>query len=159
MRVVIMGNSGAGKSTLAARLAEQHQLAHLDLDTLAWLPTQPPSRAPLADSVAALTAFADGNERWVVEGCYADLLAPAASRCTLLVFLNPGVEACIAHCRARPWEPHKYPSKQAQDANLELLIAWVRAYATRQDEFSLSSHRGLFDDFAARKCELTAATD
>ena len=156
-RVVVMGNSGAGKSTLAARLAEQHQLAHLDLDTLAWLPTQPPRRAPVADSVTTLTAFTDANERWVIEGCYADLLAPAAARSTLLVFLNPGVETCIAHCRARPWEPHKYPSKQAQDANLEMLIAWVRAYETRQDEFSLSSHRALFDSFAARKCELTRA--
>jgi adenylate kinase family enzyme len=158
-RIVVMGNSGAGKSTLAARLAEQHQLAHLDLDTLAWLPTQPPERARVADSVATLGAFAGANECWVIEGCYADLLAPAATRSTLLVFLNPGVETCIAHCRARPWEPHKYPSKQAQDANLELLIAWVRAYETRQDEFSLSSHRALFDRFAARKCELTASPE
>jgi len=163
VRVVVLGNSGAGKSTLAARLAREHRLAHLDLDTLAWRPAaspdDPPQRAPLASSIAKLERFTHANERWVIEGCYADLLAPAAAHSTLLVFLNPGVEVCIAHCRARPWEPHKYPSKQAQDANLQMLIGWVRAYETRQDEFSLASHRALFDDFTGHKRELTAGDE
>ncbi|HKO94809.1 MAG TPA: hypothetical protein VJU61_26825 [Polyangiaceae bacterium] len=162
-RVVVLGNSGAGKSTLAARLAREHRLAHLDLDTLAWLPAaapdEPPRRAPLAASLEKLERFTRANERWVIEGCYADLLAPAAAHSSLLVFLNPGVDACIAHCRRRPWEPHKYPSKQAQDANLEMLLRWVRAYETRQDEFSLSSHRALFDEFSGNKRELTTGDE
>jgi adenylate kinase family enzyme len=156
MRVVIMGNSGAGKSTMAGRLAAEHGLAHLDLDTLAWLPVMPPRRAPLADSLAKFAAFADAHDRWVIEGCYADLIEPATARCTELVFLDPGIETCIAHCRARPWEPHKYASKEAQDGNLEMLIEWVRAYETRDDEFSLRAHRALFDRFAGRKRELKA---
>src|SRR5262245_31604748 len=41
-KLVIFGNSGAGKSTLAQRLAREGALAHLDLDSLAWLPTEPP---------------------------------------------------------------------------------------------------------------------
>ena len=49
-RYLLLGNSGSGKSTLAARLAARDGLAHLDLDTLAWLPTTPPARRPLADS-------------------------------------------------------------------------------------------------------------
>jgi adenylate kinase family enzyme len=159
MRVVIMGNSGAGKSTLAMRLAREHDLAHLDLDTLAWLPTTPPQRAPLADSLASLSTFARDHERWVIEGCYADLLAAAAERSTLLVFLNPGTEACVANCRARPWESHKYASKEAQDANLPMLLDWVRAYATRDDEFSLRSHRAVFDAFTGTKRELTTVDD
>jgi adenylate kinase family enzyme len=158
-RIVILGNSGAGKSTLAARLARQYQLAHLDLDTLAWLPTEPPERAPLSDSIAQLERFIRANECWVIEGCYADLLAAAAARSTLLVFLNPGVDVCVAHCRARPWEPHKYPSQQAQDANLEMLVAWVRDYETRQDEFSLASHRALYDAFGGNKRELAAGDE
>src|SRR4051812_31760473 len=68
MRIVIMGNSGSGKSTLAKQLAETHGLAHLDLDTLAWLPTTPPQRAP--DALAKLDAFMT-TEQWVIEGCYA----------------------------------------------------------------------------------------
>jgi adenylate kinase family enzyme len=154
MRVVIMGNSGAGKSTLAARLGREHDLAHLDLDTLAWLPTTPPSRAPLGDSIGQLNAFTGTHDRWVIEGCYADLLAAAAAHSTLLLFLNPGIDACLANCRARPWEPHKYASKAAQDENLPMLLDWVRAYATRTDEFSLHSHRALFDAFTGDKREL-----
>lgn len=154
MRIVILGNSGSGKSTLARRLASEHDLAHLDLDTLAWLPTSPPRRAP--DALAKLTAFM-AAERWVIEGCYADLVAHAATRSTELVFLNPGVDVCIAHCRARPWEPHKYASKHAQDANLPMLIDWVRGYETRTDELSLHAHRALFDSFTGPKREQTEA--
>lgn len=50
-----------------------------------------------------------------------------------LIFLNPGVEACVRHCRARPWESHKYPTRDAQDANLAMLIDWVRSYPSRDD--------------------------
>lgn len=153
MRIVMFGNSGAGKSTLARLLAQEHGLAHLDLDTLAWLPG--PKRAPIADSAAGIEAFLTANRNWVIEGCYADLLALVAPRCTKMTFLNPGVEVCIAHCRARPWEPHKYASKEAQDANLPMLIDWVRAYETRTDEFSLRAHRALFDGFTGDKVELT----
>jgi adenylate kinase family enzyme len=153
MRIAIMGNSGSGKSTLAKQLTGEHALPHLDLDTLAWLPTTPPQRAP--DGVAKLDAFMAANEHWVIEGCYADLLAHAAQRSTELVFLNPGVDVCIAHCRARPWEPHKYASKEAQDANLAMLLDWVRGYETRSDDCSLRAHRALFDGFAGAKRELT----
>jgi aminoglycoside phosphotransferase len=66
------------------------------------------------------------------------------------VFLNPGVEACVANARLRPWEPHKYASKAAQDANLEMLIAWIRDYAM------LPAHRATFDAFAGEKIELTS---
>ena len=156
MRIVIFGNSGAGKSTYARRLATEAGIAHLDLDTLAWLPTTPPRRGPFAESAAQIDAFMETHDAWAIEGCYSDLLAVAAARCTRMVFLNPGVEACIANCRARPWEPHKYATKEAQDANLELLVAWVRAYATRDDELSLRSHRALYDGFAGDKVELTA---
>jgi len=156
VRVVIFGNSGAGKSTHAQRLSAESGLAHLDLDTLAWLPTTPPRRAPLDESAAKIHAFMDAHDAWVIEGCYSDLLAVAAARCTRMIFLNPGVEACVGNCRARPWEPHKYASKAAQDANLDMLVGWVRAYATRDDEFSLRAHRALFDSFVGDKIEYTS---
>ena len=150
-----MGNSGSGKSTLAAKLAREHQLAHLDLDTLAWLPVVPPQRRPLADSVAAIEAFFAAHDQWVVEGCYGDLIAAVLPRTTKLYFLNPGVEICIANCRARPWEPHKYESKAAQDANLDMLVQWVRDYERRDDELSLVRHRAVFDQFTGDKEEIT----
>jgi adenylate kinase family enzyme len=153
-RIVIFGNSGAGKSTLARRLAAEHKLAHLDLDTLAWQPGSPPRRRAVDDSARELGAFIARHSAWVVEGCYSDLLVLVLPLCTELVFLNPGTATCIEHCRARPWEPHKYPSKAEQDANLEMLLDWVRAYETRTDEFSLHSHRRLFETFAGPKREV-----
>ena len=61
-KVVIFGNSGSGKSTLAGEIASCDGLAHLDLDTLAWLPSQPPQRMPLADSKVLIDKFTKSNE-------------------------------------------------------------------------------------------------
>lgn len=155
-RYVLVGNSGSGKSTLARRLARGGGLPHLDLDTLAWEPETPPRRRPIADSAREVTCFMDATDHWVIEGCYADLIEATRCRCTRLLFLNPGIEACIANARSRPWEPHKYPSKQAQDANIEMLICWIRDYETRSDTFSLAAHRALFDSFDGSKIELTS---
>src|SRR5205085_11982896 len=110
-RYLVVGNSGSGKSTLATRLAARHGLAHLDLDTLAWLPSTPPARRPLDDSAREIHAFAGAHRDWVVEGCYADLLELLLPQAATLVFLNPGAEACVDNARQRPWEPHKYASK------------------------------------------------
>ena len=79
---------------------------------------------------------------WVIEGCYADLLGAAAPHCTELIFLNPGLAACVAHCRTRLWEPHKYETHAAQEAQLPRLIAWVWQYEAREDACSLAAHPG-----------------
>jgi adenylate kinase family enzyme len=155
-RVVIFGNSGSGKSTLARRIAGARGLAHLDLDTCAWRPEMPQRRRPVAESAREIAAFMEANWGWTIEGCYTGLLAAPLSRCTLAIFLNPGIAACVANAEARPWEPHKYGSKRAQDANLEMLRAWIRDYEVRRDEFSLAAHRALFDGFAGEKVELSS---
>ena len=152
-RILIFGNSGSGKSSLAKALSERHRAEHLDLDTIAWEADRPGVRAPFAESRRALLRFIRGSESWVIEGCYSSLLKEAAGYCTEMIFLNPGVEACVRNCEARPWEPHKYPSPEAQDANLRMLVRWVRDYETREDEFSLREHRKLFDAHAGKKIE------
>lgn len=152
-RILIFGNSGSGKSTLALQLARLHDVRHLDLDTIAWLSDRPGVRMPLDQSIVDLKRFIESCDEWVIEGCYSDLLREAADFCTEMIFLNPGVDACVENCLNRPWEPHKYPSPEAQDANLRLLIDWVREYETRQDEFSLIEHRRLFDRHCGRKTE------
>jgi SAM-dependent methyltransferase len=153
-RILVVGNSGSGKTTLAGALARAEGLAHLDLDTLAWLPTDPPTRRALDDSAAEIRRFTTRHDAWVVEGCYADLAGVLAADATELIFLNPGVEACVRQCRARPWEPHKYATREAQDANLAMLIAWVRSYPSRADACSLDAHRALYDAFAGSKREV-----
>lgn len=150
-RILVFGNSGAGKSTWARRHVAQHGIALLDLDTLAWRPTTPPTRASLAASRAQIDAFTRTHTRWVVEGCYADLLALAAPQATHLVFLDLPVDRCVEHARARPWEPHKYPSRAAQDANLAMLIAWIQAYPERQGPCGRAAHATLFDTFDGPK--------
>ena len=155
-RLVVLGNSGSGKSTLARRLAHVRGLVHLDLDTHAWEPGIPPRRRPLARSAREIAAFMEANADWVVEGCYADLLATLLPHCTRMIFLNPGIDACVANAEARPWEPHKYPSKAAQDANLDMLKRWIEEYESRSDEFSLAAHRSLFARFTGDKIELTS---
>lgn len=152
-RIVIFGNSGSGKSSLAKALAARHGVEHLDLDVIAWEPERPGVRADAVESERALLRFVEASDGWVIEGCYSGLLGVAAAHCTEMIFLNPGVEACVENCGVRPWEPHKYETREAQGANLRMLIEWVREYETREDEFSLREHRRLFDAHRGPKVE------
>lgn len=155
-KVLVFGNSGSGKSTLAKKLCTARGLAHLDLDTLAWLPTNPPSRVPLPESEAAIAAFMASHDSWVIEGCYTDLLEIAAPHADEAIFMNLSVESCIENARARPWEPHKYASRIEQDRNLAMLIDWISQYPARQDVFSESAHKALYENFVGKKRMYTA---
>jgi hypothetical protein len=166
----MFGNSGSGKTTLARVLTSQYGLAHLDLDSLAWdssgLQVQTmtlddwaafvPRRRSLTESASTIRDFIHEHSDWVIEGCYGDLLEQVLPYASEVRFLNPGVEACIANCRARPWEPEKYPSKEAQDQKLDFLLDWVREYESRADEYSLARHRELFEGFQGPKVELSS---
>ena len=152
-RIVIFGNSGSGKSTLAQNYAEKYKLSHLDLDTLAWRDTSPPTRLPLSESAAKVHNFLDISQNWIIEGCYSDLLELVINAANEILFLNPGEATCVSNCNARPWEPHKYASPEEQNKNLDMLLNWVRQYADRDDEFSLSAHRKLFNNFTGTKTE------
>lgn len=153
MRALVFGNSGSGKSTLAVKLAGEHGVAHLDLDSIVWEPGRIAVQRPPEAIAASLTDFLSRQDSWVIEGCYGELVEAAASHCTELVFLNPGLEACLENNRRRPWEPHKYASREAQDAMLENLQAWVAGYYERRDSWSYAAHRRIFDAFPGRKSE------
>lgn len=153
MKILVFGNSGSGKSTYARALAERHALAHLDLDTIVWEPGQVAVQRPAAAIEASLLAFLDCHRAWVIEGCYGELVQATAAHCSELVFLNPGREACLANNRRRPWEPHKYASAEAQNAMLDTLQAWVAAYYERDDDWSGSRHRQIFEAHRGRKTE------
>lgn len=150
-RIVVFGNSGSGKSSLASALCAGEKLAHLDLDTLAWRPTPPPQRESSEISKKGIEDFIGNSPDWVIEGCYADLLAFAIPHATDVIFLDLPVETCLANARKRPWEPHKYDSKKAQDNNLPMLLDWIKDYYQRNDVCSQSSHRALFDAFSGNK--------
>jgi hypothetical protein len=99
-------------------------------------------------------SFCARNEQWVVEGCYAGLISAALEAGPLLLFMNPGEAQCIANCRSRPWEPHKYSSKAEQDERLAFLLAWVTNYYSRLGDMSLSGHRECFNAYAGAKVEI-----
>lgn len=149
-----MGNAGSGKSTMARRLAGGNGTMILSLDEIAW--EEGTVRRPSEESVALLNAFVVQNDNWIIEGCYGDLIEAALPHCDELRFLNPGVETCILHCRQRPWEPEKFETPQDQQAALDVLIAWVKDYETRSDEFGLERHLRIFEAYAGRKREYSS---
>jgi adenylate kinase family enzyme len=110
MKVLVFGNSGSGKSTYARAIATREGLAHLDLDSIVWEPGKIAVQRPREAVRASLRSFIDLQAAWVIEGCYDELVRAASAHCTLLVFLNPGMAACLRNNLRRPWEPHKYAS-------------------------------------------------
>lgn len=159
MKVLVFGNSGSGKSTYARARAAGHGIEHLDLDSIVWEPGKiAVPRSPEAVRTS-LHAFIGAQPAWVIEGCYGDLVESAAAHCTELVFLNPGLAACQGNNLRRPWEPHKYSSREQQDAMLANLQAWVAGYYHRDDAWSYAAHRRIFDAFAGPKVEHTALPD
>lgn len=157
-KVIIFGNSGSGKSTLASQLHSEG-LAHLDLDVLAWLPSNPPERRPIEEADKEIQYFISENQDWVVEGCYTDLLERVKPFATEAIFMNLPVALCQENARNRPWESRKYASKEAQDANLAMLISWIAGYAERNDSLSYSAHRALYESFEGQKTEITCNRD
>lgn len=157
MRIVMIGNSGSGKSTYAKHLGRLHDLAYLELDMIVWEPNQIAVARPPDAVRADLSHFIATHPHWVIEGCDGDLAEAALPSCTELVFMNPGLEACLAHNRARPWEPHKYASAADQDRMLAFLLTWVESYYSRTDARSYAFHRRLYDAHSGPKRELDAA--
>lgn len=147
MRVAIIGNSGSGKSTLA----KQYKAPMLDLDNVYWERGQIAVQRDPAEAAEEVRAFCRATEDWVIEGCYASLIEVALEFAPELILLDPGVDVCIGHCEARPWEPHKYASKEEQDKHLAFLLEWVRGYYRRDGEMSLSGHEVLFNAYAGPK--------
>jgi len=156
MRIAILGNSGSGKSTLARRLSSDPDMPTLDLDTVAWEPGEIARPRDPAAAAADVRSFCAAGERWIVEGCYATLVAVALEYKPHLLFLDPGLERCLANCRARPWEPHKYRSKAEQDEKLAFLLSWVVDYYRRDGEMSHKGHLALFESYAGPRQHLLA---
>jgi adenylate kinase family enzyme len=152
VKLLVIGNSGSGKSTFARRISAG--VAYLELDMIVWEPHQIAVARPIDVVRDELSAFLANHDAWVIEGCDGDLAELVLPACSELVFLNPGVDACIANNRGRPWEPHKYDSAEDQERMLPLLLDWVAGYYTRTDPRSYAFHRRLYDAFAGAKREI-----
>lgn len=153
MKIILLENAGAGKSTLCEKLIANQPAARLSLDAVAFQGDA--TRRPLQESIKDVQLWIADNENWFIEGCYSDIVEPLLDHCDELIFLNPGIEACVAHCYSRPWEPEKFKSREEQAENLDNLIQWVRSYETRTDEYGLIRHRALYESFGGKKREYT----
>ena len=156
MKILVFGNSGSGKSTYARALAAREGLAHLDSDSIVlgvYEPGRIPEQRPDEAVAASLRNFIHSHAAWVIEGCYGELIRAASAHCTLLVFLNPGIDACLANNLKRPWESHKYPSLELQNSMLDQLQKWVAGYYQREGAWSYRDHREIFDAFTGPKVE------
>jgi len=134
MKIIIIGNSGSGKSTHARALAREHDLEHLDLDSIMWEPNQIAVLRPASDVQRDLKEWVGQRERWVVEGI-------------------AGLDVCLRNNASRPWEPEKYESPELQQSMYETLIDWVKGYYNRDDAWSYAYHRSMFDGFDGTKFE------
>ncbi len=65
------------------------------------------------------------------------------------------VDICIENAKERPWEPHKYESKEAQDKNLGMLINWISDYYLRHDTFSEYAHCKFYEKYNGLKRVVT----
>lgn len=159
MRLAILGNSGSGKTTLALRLAQAHAVPVLDLDTVVWEPGKIAVARNPARVREDVLGFCERNPAWIVEGCYAHWIGEVLVYGPELIFLDPGIDVCVENCRTRPWEPHKYASKQEQDSQLAFLLQWVRGYDERTGPLSRKAHEALFGSYHGVKRRIASAGD
>lgn len=157
MKIILLGNAGSGKSTLSKKIICREPAARLSLDEVAF--HNGAERRPLKESIADVKKFIQSHDSWVIEGCYANIIEAILNECEEFIFLSPGVDTCIAHCRSRPWEPEKFNSLEEQNDNLNNLIEWVRSYEHRTDEYGLGSHKYLYESFNGKKRELKNTTE
>ena len=155
MKFAVLGNSGSGKSTLAHWVARAIDARVLDLDSVVWEPRKIAALRPQEAALEDVAAFCESRNSWVVEGCYANMIEATFRFDPTLIFLKAPVEQCIENCRSRPWEPHKYTSKEEQDQRLAFLLDWVADYYSRDGVMSLRGHQDAFDRYAGVKFEIS----
>ncbi len=153
-RIVVFGNSGSGKTTLARVLTSQYGLAHLDLDSLAW--DSPGVRRSLTESASTIRDFIHEHSEWVIEGCYGDLLEQVLPYASEVRFLNPGVEACIANCRARPGNGRNTIRRRPRIRSWTSCSIGCVSMRVAPMSTSLARHRELFEGFRGPKVELSS---
>jgi adenylate kinase family enzyme len=143
-RIVIFGNAGSGKSWLANRLAQQLQVAAIELDSLHWVPggfnqKVTPDEAKIAVRNAAAL------DEWIIEGVFGWLAKEALSRTTSLVWLDIPKDECIANLRSRP-------IKSGEDEESRTaLFQWCSEYRVRKNTNSYSGHLDIFENFTGEK--------
>ena len=131
-RVHILGASGSGTTTLGAALADRLGHAHIDADSLFWLPTDPPftTKRPKDERQAMLLRLLPVAGQWVFSGSAPEWAKPIEPFYDLVVFLR--LDRTVRMERLRRRQMAHYGKRieaggDMADHNVEFL-KWAEAY-------------------------------
>lgn len=116
-KLLIFGHCDSGKTRLATRIACDHHLAHLNLDSVIGHSGQP---LPLADASFRIADFIDiSRNGWVIEGSQAQLLSLVSPAVNEMIFLDlpggPCSTACTCRAHSQLFEQFKGKKTRYQD--------------------------------------------
>ncbi|SDO13103.1 hypothetical protein [Lentzea jiangxiensis] len=128
-RVLVAGNAGAGKSTLCQRIARQHGLRRVELDSLYWGPRWTPRPEFRAD----VAAFAR-QDAWVTEFQYNEVRPELLARADTLVWLDHPFPVVVGRLVVRTirrraggvelWNGNQEPSLWSVFTDSEHILRW-----------------------------------
>ena len=70
-----------------------------------------------------------------------------SAHCSKLVFLNPGLQTCLANNLKRPWESNNYALTELQNSMHATLQPCIAGDYTWEDAWSYKVHRRNFKVF------------
>jgi adenylate kinase family enzyme len=131
-RVHILGASGSGTTTLGAALANRLGFAHVDADSLFWLPTDPPftTKRPKEERQAMLLRLLPAADRWVFSGSAPEWAKPIEPVYDLVVFLR--LDQAMRMERLRRRDAARYGRRIEAGGDMAaanaVFMKWAEAY-------------------------------
>jgi adenylate kinase family enzyme len=153
-RVHILGASGSGTTTLGAALADRLGHAHVDADSLFWLPTDPPftTKRPKDERQAMLRRLLPAAGQWVFSGSAPEWATPIEPFYDLVVFLR--LDPAVRMERLRRRETARYGKRIEAGGDMAVasseFLKWAEAYDTAgPEQRSLVGHEAWLETLKA----------
>lgn len=131
-RIHILGASGSGTTTLGAALADRLGHAHVDADSLFWLPTDPPftTKRPKDERQAMLHRLLPVAGQWVFSGSAPEWAKPIEPFYDLVVFL--WLNRAVRMERLRRRQAARYGKRIEAGGDMAVhnveFLKWAEAY-------------------------------
>lgn len=128
-RILVAGNTGSGKSTLCSRIAGQHGVRYVELDSLYW----GPQWTPRPSFPAEVAAFAQ-EPGWVTEFQYNEVRRQLLAKADTLVWLDHSFATVMGRLvgrtvrrrarRVELWNGNQEPSLWSVFTDPEHILRW-----------------------------------
>jgi adenylate kinase family enzyme len=162
-RLHILGASGSGTTALGAALADRLGCAHVDADSLFWLPTDPPftTKRPKGERQAMLLRLLPVAGQWVFSGSAPEWAKPVEPFYDLVVFLR--LDPAVRMKRLRRREAARYGKRIETGGDMAAasseFLKWAEAYDTAgPEQRSLVGHEAWLATLQAPVLRLDSAT-